>query len=511
MTHSFELGPPSDGPRLEIRITDASSDKPLAARVSLSVDDQTFVPEWVDEHGIRFTSIHKSKGQRFTAIYSRGTGKLALSLPENARRVSVTATHGFEYLPAQGTVLVDGQRARLDLSLKRWTDLSQEGWIAIDEHLHYDRLDPSDDPKWLAMLEADGLSSAHFMLLKGGMVPGIWSKQFAFGEAGQANDGHRSIIPGQEYRDSAQGHINLLGIREPIEPYSTGGMGWPKIVENYPPLHDVLNQARSQGAFVGAAHGGSLGKHSTAIADAVLGTMNFWEISNGFIYSVDNWYRLMNCGYFLPPVAGTDLPNSPEREPWQPMLGSIRTYVQTNGQHDFESFKQGLVKGRVFITGGPILKLTVNGRHPGEIVNLPRAGTVSIRAELDSPRALRAFKLVHDGQALDSKIVKSSQNGINRWVIEQRLSIDRSGWIATWGKGASIKAQGGIDAMAHSNVVRVQIGDEPIQSPQDSAFFINELEQRRAFYQEKGAYKNDAQRKRAIELLDQAIAKLQEQ
>ena len=54
-------------------------------------------------------------------------------------------------------------------------------------------------------------------------------------------------------------------------------MGWPKVVENFPSLYDVLEEAQHQGGYAGVAHGGSLGKEPTAIADAVLGRVDFWE------------------------------------------------------------------------------------------------------------------------------------------------------------------------------------------------------------------------------------------
>lgn len=347
------------------------------------------------------------------------------------------------------------------------------------------------------------------MVLKGGMTPGVWSRQFNYGEAGRTDDGQRSLTPGQEYRDNAQGHINLLGIGKVIEPYSTGGMGWPAVVENYPPLHDVLAKARSQGALVGAAHGGTLGSQSTALADAVLGQMDFLEISNGFIYRVENWYRLMNCGIFLPPVAGTDLPNSPLRDPWQPMLGSIRTYVHTDGKHDFESFKAAITRGRVFISGGPIITLSVNNEPIGGTVELEKSGTVTIRAELSSPRALREFKLVHNGTELESSIHKTKHDGIHRWSIERAIQFDTSGWVAAWGRGAAIEAQG-FDAMAHTNATRVIVAQQPIRSEPDQTFILDQLQTRREYYQTKGAYKSDAQRQRAIELFDQAIERIQE-
>lgn len=509
ITHSFDSGQASDGARLHLRIVNDATNDPIAVRVSLMVDGEIYVPQWVNDHGIRFTSIHKSKGQTFTAVYARGTGLLAVDLPVGARRISATATRGFEYIPVTGSLNGLTDQSTLDLRLRRWTNLDESGWIAVDEHLHFDRLDPADDERWLTMMEADGLSGAHFMVLKGGMTPGIWARQFDYGEAGRTDDGKRSITPGQEYRDHAQGHINMLGIGKVIEPYSTGGMGWPAIVENYPPLHDVLAQARSQGALVGAAHGGTLGKHSTALADAVLGVMDFLEISNGFIYKVENWYRLMNCGFALPPVAGTDLPNSPLRDPWQPMLGSIRTYLNTDGQHDFDAFGEALVKGRVFISGGPIISLTVDGKEIGETLELPKSGTVIVRAELASPRELQDFKLVQNGEDLDSSIRKGEKDGIHRWTIERKIQFNKSGWIAAWGRGESIETQG-FDAMAHTNAIRVIIDQQPIRSEDDRISIQSELEERRTYYLNKGAYKNDEQRKHAIKLFDQAIAIMEE-
>lgn len=452
----FTPPPTTRGETLQIKVVDNGNGEPLSARVSFQIDGEVFVPEYVNEHGIRFTSIHKRSQHSFTAVYALKTGPLEVGIPKGAKSVTVAASHGFEYAPV--TVVRSAENSNpVEIRLERWSDLSGNGWIAIDEHLHFDRLDPEDDRLWLAMLEADGLNAGHFMVLKGGMTPGIWSRQFAYGEAGRARSESLVLIPGQEYRDSAQGHINLLGLNRPIEPYSTGGMGWPAIVENFPPLHDILAEAKARNGFVGVAHGGSLGKHATAVADAILGKVDYWEISNGFIYQTETWYRLMNCGYFLPPMAGTDLPNSPYRDPWQPFLGSIRTYVHSDNRIDFESFKASARKGRVFITGGPLIDLTIDGKTMGETLALSKPGMVTVKAEIASPQALREFGLVLRGNPINATIQKTVENGIHRWVIQKEIQIEKSGWIAAWGKGAAIKAQN-FDAMAHTNAIRIISG-----------------------------------------------------
>lgn len=492
-------------------MVDASDGSRLGARISLEIDGETYVPRRINENGLIFESIHLSKNQRFKALYARNRGVLAIELPTDAKRINVYATRGFQYLPARESATRNGHQTRVRLELERWVDLDRRGWIAVEEHIHYDRLDPEDDGRWLDMLEAEGLSAAHFMTLKGGMTPGVWSRQYAQGTEGQANNGAALLVPGQEYRDSAQGHINLLGTAKLIEPYSTGGMGWPKVVENYPPLFDVLKEAQSQGGLAGAAHGGTLGKSPTAIADAILGGVDFWEISNGFIYRTENWYRLMNAGIFLPPLAGTDLPNSPARETWQPMLGSIRSFVHTRGRQDMDSFARSLDEGRVFISGGPIIELSANGKPLGEIVRLSKTGeTVTVRAALRSPRPIEEFVIVRNGNPIAAPIEKRVRDGINEWLIKLEIPFQESGWIAAWARGEKIPAQGNINVMAHTNAIRIQVGQQPFASLEAKNGLIQTLKEGKAFYAEKGAYKNNDQRIHALELFDRALEKLAE-
>lgn len=508
-THEF--GPfqkESRKEELRISVVDADTSKPLNARLSFEVNGDYWAPEAVNEHGVRFTSIHKSKQQRFTVIYALKSGPLCIPYPKGADSIKITASRGFEYIPNSIEIDLEERSVSAAIPINRWSNLRDSGWAAVEEHLHYDRLSPKDDRHWLSMLEADGLDVGHFMVLKGGMVPGIWSRQFAYGEDGRSNTDRQWLIPGQEYRDSAQGHINLLGTSKIIEPYSTGGMGWPKIVENYPPLHDVLKEAQTQGGYAGVAHGGSLGKEPTAIADAVLDRVDFWEISNGFIYELDTWYRLMSCGYFLPPMAGTDLPNWPYRDAWQPFLGSIRTYVHTGGSTKFDAFKQAMKRGRVFTSGGPLIDLEINGQPIGETVHLNKAGKVRVSGNLRSPRPLRELNLIRNGRSVEVSISEAEDGGIHAWSIDTELKIEESSWVALSGLGSRIESQD-IDATAHTNAIRVIVNDQPIRSPETAHEFIETLRERKTFYREKGAYKTDQQRREALEVFDRAILDLE--
>ena len=402
---------------------------------------------------------------------------------------------------------ISGNEVAVEISLRRWTNLPKTGWIAADEHVHYDRLDPAGDKDWLDMLAGDDLAAAHFMVLKGGKVPGIWAKQYAYGKQGEAFDGERLIRSGEEYRDSAQGHINLLGVEKIIQPISTGGLGSPPVRVNYPPLLDVFQQTRRLGGLGGVAHGASLGRHPTAIVDTVLGGVDFFEIGNAHLYATELWYQLMNCGYVLPPAAGTDLPNFPFRDEWQPFLGSMRMYVNTAGKRDFESWKRAVVAGKVFVTSGPIVSFAVNDIGPGGVVHLPDAGgVVTIEAELASPIGLNSFELIRMGQPLPADVIKSNTDGVSRWRIRKTLNIRHSCWLAVRGQGMPIKAmkasiQGeaswvNTDAIAHTGAIRVIVGHRPIRSAQDATRLTAVLRTQRAFYRTQGDRKSVVEGKR---------------
>ena len=515
---TYQVTPAAEGVgeslHLRLTIVDAQSGRPLAARFTLEIDGQTYVPPRLGEHGLRFTSIHLRRKQRFTATYSRGTGDVLVPLPPNTKSGTVTAAKGFEFLHATAKFVVEGPAATVVVRLKRWTDFQSQGWHAADEHLHYERTDPKHDRDWLTMLDADGLSHAHFLVLKGGNLPGIWAQQYAYGKAGEASDGQRLIRPGEEYRDSTQGHVNLLGVNRVIAPISTGGIGEPAVPYNYPPLLDVFRQTHERGGIGGPAHGGSLARSSTSALDTILGQVDFFEIANTHLYKTDAWYRLLNCGFIVPPVAGTDLPNFGFRDPWQPLLGEVRTYVRCGAKHDFETWKQAVKNGRTFVTSGPLIALEIDGQGPGGVVRLPASGgRVKIKASLASPRSLKSLEIVRMGEPLSVRPTHSQDDGVHRLVIEQELKVDSSCWIAARGTGGpktAVERGLGIQQseIAHTGVVQILVGDKPIRSEPDVAAMRSQLAAQQEHYRTRANYEKAEHRLRFVNLFEQAIRRL---
>lgn len=506
----------STGTHLRLRVHEAERDQPVAARLSLTVDGGDFVPKQLGKHGLRFVSIHQRRRQQFVATYARGSGEVLVPLPEGMVRGTVTAARGFEFVPVTVSFDVSDGRADAQISLRRWTDLQAEGWHAADEHLHYERTDPAHDPDWLTMLDADGLSHAHFLVLKGGNLDGVWADQFAYGREGQASDGQRLIIPGEEYRDTQQGHINLLGISEVIPPLSTGGIGRPKVPFNYPPLLDVFRRTHELGGIGGPAHGASFSRNSTALLDTVLGEVDFFEIANSHLLSTDVWYDLLNCGFLVPPVAGTDLPNFGFRDPWQPFFGEVRTYVHVGQQHSFEAWKDGIRRGETFVTSGPMIRIRVNGEGVGGTLRLPKGGAeVTVVAELAGPRLLRDLRVIVMGQPIPVESRHVQSDGIHRLTITHRLRVTESCWIAARGLGEPKTAiERGLDrkqpVMAHTGIVAVIVDGAPIRSAAAVQSVGEQLSEQMEYYRSHAAYERAEHRLRFVDLFEQAMQQLGE-
>ena len=98
--------------------------------------------------------------------------------------------------------------------------------------------------------------------------------------------------------------------------------------------------------------------------------------------------------FFYPPLAGTDLPNFPERDWWQPFLGGMRMYAQVGDKRDFESWKQAIRAGRVMVTSGPMIGLSVNEQPVGSVIHLDKPGEIRLEGRLESPQGITQLELI---------------------------------------------------------------------------------------------------------------------
>src|SRR5262249_31863352 len=146
----------------------------------------------------------------------------------------------------------------------------------------------------------------------------------------------------------------------------------------------------------------------------------------------------------------------------------------TSAGQGFASWRKNVQQGRVFVSMGPMVRLSVNGAGPGDTVNLPAGGGEgSVEAELSAPPELRALELVRSGHAVETE-TRVAGDPIRKIKLRKKLKIEESCWLAARGTGVHIVALDR-DALAHTAAVRVLVGGHPIRSSEDSTWLITHL------------------------------------
>src|SRR5207247_941116 len=120
------------------------------------------------------------------------------------------------------------------------------------------------------------------------------------------------------------------------------------------------------------------GEPATLVAT---GRIDAVEMIREQAYNHLEYYRYLNAGYRMPLVGGTDKMTS------SCPVGMVRTYVAIpkDEPFTFASWCRHLKAGRTFLTSGPLLEMTVDGKPIGTTLELPgNGGTVEVQASAAS-------------------------------------------------------------------------------------------------------------------------------
>ena len=375
----------------------------LSSETALSFGDAGFYYQPVrtrDHGGARFWP---GEAGYTRAFFERGRFRMDLS----AGTYRLLVSKGPEYAAVDRSFTVDA-KTQVRVDLKRWIDMSARGWHSGDCHVHFAR--PSERANALAQqwAQAEDLRMAN--ILRMGDAEATYFEQYAFGRAGRYQYPGGALVPGQEDpRTSVMGHTMHLGIQAPVRS--------PDDYYLYAPVFDAT---RRQGGVAGYAHVNR--ELFTVRRDMSLniprGKVDFAEIAEFGNVKPDLYYEFLNLGFRLAAAGGSDVP-------WGGTAGDARTYVHT-GSSRFtpDAWLAGLRQGHTFVTLGPILEFTVEGKLPGDEVRTHKGDTITIRAKVTagySSKLPGRIEVVGNGDVL-----RSSESG----EIEFTLLAGHSLWLA---------------------------------------------------------------------------------
>ena len=435
--------------RLQLSVVDADSGRAVPARVGIY--DATGRAPLPSEHAIpvnRFTDeIRRHWLNRRTmwpsanrqAFYSYGT--YAAQLPVGPYELAVT--RGPEYRAWHGSFEVrKDETTEVTVKPERYDDLPGRGWYSGDSHVHLQREVVDDLAVW-GQMAAEDIHVAN--LLEMGNISGTYFQQPAWGKDGLFERDGYALVSGQEDpRTGHRGHTIHWNVEQQRHADASAFYQYDQVFE----------QTRRQGAITGYAHYGSLfnGRRGLAL-DVPFGLVDFIEVLQGGRLSTDIWYGFLNLGYRVLPAAGADYPY------FGPTLPGVeRTYVNVDGAFSVGSWFESFRRGRTYVSNGPFLGLTVNGRGMGEELRVERGSSLTIHAEARLNPDIEALKRL-EVVVLGDVIAREAAAGHDRVELTRHLTADRSLWIAVRAYGEHEEPW--YTTVAHSAPIYVIVDDEP--------------------------------------------------
>ena len=489
---------------LTVRLLDAGSE-PAAARFYVTGSDGL---SHMPLGGLQ--RISRLSGEYF--FYAEGGFKVVL--PEGA--AFVEAVRGMEYAPVQKTVEVRAnQNTTLDLRLDHRLQLKQQHWYSGDAHIHANLFNQEivGLKDIHLQVSGEGLDVANLMVSNSsGAI--IHDEKFFEGKPHAVSRGSRVLYWNEEMRNRRlYGHMSFFNLKQLVHPLYTGFPGTP-YWEDYPPNYTQARKARAQDGAVTYVHP-AIGTTFTRMGfagarefpvDLALGQVDALDVvSNTFEMPADErWYRVLNTGLRCALSAGSDAFTNIMMH-WVP--GGGRVYVKVPGEFSYQAWIDNYRKGRSFVTNGPSLMLRVNGKEPGEELQLSDGKgpiSVTVEAEVASIIPVDRLEIIVNGHPVRSEAI---QSGRMRATIRQEVVLEKSSWIAARAVGPGHRLiMNDPNAFAHTGPVFCYLNSQPIRSPEDAQFWVTWIDELIEDVKDRGTFATDQRRDSVIELFRKAQA-----
>jgi hypothetical protein len=361
---------PTGTGQLRLEVKDAKSGRTVPARIGLydargrtplPSDQALSIHRFADESRLLWVNRRTAwPSDHRQAFYVNGTYEARVP----AGTYDLIVARGPEYRTYRGKVDVrPDATSNATVTLDRYADLPAAGWYSADSHVHLFR-DRNEDLNVWGQLAAEDVHVGH--LLEMGNITGTHFKQPAWGKAGVFGRDGYFMVPGQEDpRTGQRGHTIHWNVAQHTH-----------LQEQFFQYHQIFERTRAGGAITGYAHLGELFNGQRGLAlDVPFGLIEFIEVLQGGRLNSEIWYRFLNLGYRVLPVAGADFPY------FGPTLPGVeRTYVKVEGEFTPQSWFAAFRRGHAYVTNGPFLEFTINGRQMGEELRVPRGTPLQIAA-----------------------------------------------------------------------------------------------------------------------------------
>jgi WD40-like Beta Propeller Repeat len=479
---------------LRLTVKDAASGKPTIARLSLQ------------EEGGRF---HAPPGSLHRSLRGRGhfycDGSAELTVPAGTYRLAGYRGPEYRILSRQVTVK-SGETQNVTVELERWVHLAKAGWYSGELHIHanYGYGNWFNTPESMRQqCVGEDLNVCNFMVANSD-ADVVYDRPFFRGGPDPKSTAENILYWNQEFRSTLWGHMTLVNLEQLVEPIFTGFKGTTNPYD-MPSNAEIADQTHWQKGVVNYTHvsqGEDWSKTPYAAKsipiDVALNKIDTLDINNSWAGSVPLWYRLLNCGFRVPATAGTDvfLNRIESRLP-----GGDRVYVHVDGGLSYRGWIEGLKAGRSFVTNGPMLTFTVNGKEAGAVLAVGARPKVRVKATARSRFPMTKAELIHNG-----KVIATAKLDDDRLTatLDQEVPLERGGWLAFRADGRGTSDTPLSTLNAHTNPVYLEVGGVVVRSPDDARAFLKWIDQFEILLRARNRFPTEKHRTRALEQLEAA-------
>jgi hypothetical protein len=378
----------------------------------------------------------------------------------------------------------------IDFDIPLLEDLHASGWYSGNTHTHYHlELEENPDDRLRLVPPAEDLDVSVISYLIRGDSAYI-TNRYPIGRLPQFSGNGTLIDMGEEARNNktdwamGYGHCLFLNIPRLVEPASTGLLAPGGKAPDFPTLGMLCEAAKKLGGTVLWCHNGNGMEMPVTVA---LGAIDAFNVADGSDAEYNRYYNLLGCGFRLPVSTGTD---------WW-IYDHNRVFAQVEGSFTYESWLAGLRAGRTFVSNGPLLEFTVNGKGPG--ATLDTEGPLRVKARAISRFPFDRLEIVQDGEVVAEQPAVEMREA----VLEREIKAVRGGWLAAR-VASKARTHAGYTMFAHSSPVYVRVAGTPSRRAEAAGAFIDEIEESVRFIRKNYRFASDADRAVALGRFEKA-------
>ena len=462
-----------------IRTIEAKSGEKVAVKLHIHGEAGEYLPP-ADRHRIPnpywfedYSADHVANGSHF-CTYVDGETRVKLPLGN----VYIEVSKGFEIKPIRETYNITPETAEIVIEIEHVLPWRDKGWVSADTHVHF--LAPRT-----ALLEGagEGVNIVNLLASQWGELftnIGDFDGATTIGSKEAGGDGEYLVRVGTENRQHVLGHISLIGYNgRVITPLTTGGPDESALGDEVEvTLSQWAKQCKEQGGVVVLPHFPNPRCEGAAaiVLDRIDGVeMTSWGNYYAGIdpYSLSDWYRYLNCGYFVAAVGGTDKMSAATA------VGTVRTYALIEAEEfTYNAWKEAVRSGRTFATYGPLMEFSVEGQSPGNCIQLSATGgTLNAEWQIATVTIpVSKVELVVNGETRDVVSVSSDEREAQG---NFSVRVDKSSWIALRVRGGYSDKREVI--LAHSSPVMVEVDGTEFLAAADAMTILEQIEGAIAF------------------------------